>query len=119
MSDDVLKRILAARYAAAWKAALKPTADYVRATVLVDIPALPAGFYRILAGADEGFTAGANKIQYAQLWVSDLGLVTRGFGDSVQGVIVRNQTGEPAPGAGSKVWLSQLEKLRLPYNGRS
>jgi uncharacterized protein YfaS (alpha-2-macroglobulin family) len=121
MSDDVLKRILAARYAAAWKAALKPTADYVRATVLVDIPALPAGFYRILAGADEGFTAGANKIQYAQLWVSDLGLVTRGFGDSVQGVIVRNQTGEPAPGAEatSYQWNSRESLYRKEASART
>jgi hypothetical protein len=99
MSDDILKRLMAAAPAAAWKAALKPTTDYKRTTALADIPALPAGFYRILASADEGFTGGANKIQSASLWVSDLGLVTRGIGGSVQGFVVRNEAGEPVPDA--------------------
>ena len=99
MSDEALKRILAARPAAAWKAALKPTADYKKTTSLVDMPALPAGYYRILASNVESFAAGPNKVQATSIWVSDLGLVTRAIGGGLQGIVVRGEGGEPLAGA--------------------
>jgi len=99
MSDPVLAKLLAAEPAAAWQAVLRPTADYKSTTALADVPPLKPGFYRILASATESFSSAKNKIQSASLWVSDLALVTRGIDGSVQGFILRNETGDPVPGA--------------------
>jgi uncharacterized protein YfaS (alpha-2-macroglobulin family) len=99
MPDAVLVKLLAAEPAAVWKTSMKPTADYKSTTTLADIPPLKPGFYRILASANESFMSPKNKVQVATLCVSDLGLVTRGSDGSVQGLVVRNEAGEPVGGA--------------------
>ena len=98
-SDEHIRLILTRPAAAAWTAALKPTADYKTTSTLITAPALKSGFYWILASAKNDFSSTGNKIVATSVWVSELGVVTGGPGTGIEGLAVHNASGEPVPGA--------------------
>jgi hypothetical protein len=112
MSDETVERVIARPAQAQWSVKLEPTSDYRTRTAVVDVPPLPPGFYRIVAGCREDFAREANKIQAVQVWSSPLGLVMTGTEGAVRGFVVQNGPGNPVRGA-------EVTLYRWDYNSRS
>lgn len=115
--DEYVKQLLGRPAEAEWKAALKPTSDYKTNAALIDMPALNPGFYRILASFDPKFSSSQNKIETASLWVSDLGVVTGGQGGGIEGLVVRNGSGEPVAKASVALWEWEYNQNLLISRG--
>jgi uncharacterized protein YfaS (alpha-2-macroglobulin family) len=110
MNQDLIEGYLALPPAAAWSVTLPPTADYQPRTQKVELPALEPGFYRLLASADRGFSREKNKIEAGSFWVSAWGLVLGGPGAAIEGFVVRNQGGDPVPGATVAIYEWDYDK---------
>jgi hypothetical protein len=95
MRDESVRGLLGREPAAQWTAALPPTADYKERETLVDLPALPPGFYRLLVSFNKNFSATKNKVQTASIWVGDLGIISGGLNGLVDGIVVRASSGKP------------------------
>lgn len=95
-----------------WTADLPATPDYKDRTE--DVPApkgLKPGFYFIVASPDANFGDNANVVSAADVWVSDLALVTRnewGKG-KVEAFVLAAKTGEPIAGATVRTWVRQQD----------
>ncbi|HOI45032.1 MAG TPA: MG2 domain-containing protein, partial [Candidatus Aminicenantes bacterium] len=98
-SETRIGKLLARQPDAAWTSPLKPTEDFKETTALINIRPLEPGFYRLLVSSRADFSEKANKLQYASLWVSGLGLVSTGGGGAPGGYVVRNDSGEPVASA--------------------
>jgi uncharacterized protein YfaS (alpha-2-macroglobulin family) len=105
LSDEYVLAALKRKPAAEWAVDLKPTTDYKTAEALAPLPALKPGYYLILASLKKDFSFAANKVQADSFWVSGLGLVLRSSGrNRAQGIVVRNEGGEPVRGAGLDIY---------------
>jgi len=104
---DIQQKLLAAKPALAWEAALPATEDFKPRTEKLPAPtALKPGLYAVFASADPGFGETNNQVSVANIWVSDLALVLRTRHDrAVQsGFVLDARTGEPVAGATVRLW---------------
>jgi hypothetical protein len=99
MNDERVQRLIAKKPEAEWKRSLPPAPDYKSKSVILDLPALKPGFYRMLVSHSPSFGRGNNKIESASFWVSGLGVVTGGAGSGLTGLVVDALTGDPQAGA--------------------
>jgi hypothetical protein len=105
LNDQERREILAKTPALAWSAKLPPTADFKEKTFEVAAPEnLKPGFYFIAASHDEGFGEKDNFVSMADVWVSDLALVTRTRGGNIEGFVLEANSGEPVTRAEISVW---------------
>jgi uncharacterized protein YfaS (alpha-2-macroglobulin family) len=84
---------------------LPATADFKEKSF--DVPApekLKPGYYFIAASHDAGFREGNNIVSMTDVWISDLAMVTRTRGGSIEGFITEANSGEPVTGAAVSVW---------------
>jgi len=94
ISRSSVQKMLLRKTVRQWSVGLKPTPDYNEKKMLVSIPALKPGFYRIFASFNENFSKKNNKIEYCPLWVSEIGLITRAREKRLEGYVVHNGTGK-------------------------
>jgi len=100
LSQEYVETSLKKKPAAEWTVDLKPTADYKTAEALAPLPALKSGYYLVVASLKKDFSFASNKVQAASFWVSGLGLILSSSDRSqVSGIVVRNEGGQPVPGA--------------------
>jgi len=104
---DIQQKLLAAKPALAWEAALPATADFKERTEKLSAPAsLKPGFYAVFASANADFGETNNQVSVATIWVSDLALVLRTRHDRAaqSGFVLDARTGEPVAGATVRLW---------------
>ncbi len=89
-------KLLAQKPEAEWTAQLKPTDDYKTRSASIALPALKPGFYRVFASYKKDFSKGQNCLEYCNLWVSSIGLVTRVRDENIEGFVVNSESGIPA-----------------------
>jgi uncharacterized protein YfaS (alpha-2-macroglobulin family) len=105
LSDEERKEILARKPALEWSENLPPTTDYQEKTFSSPAPSdLKPGFYFIVASHNRTFDARENMISMADVWVSELALVTRQRGGDIEGFVLQANSGEPISGAEVSVW---------------
>ena len=105
LSEQERREILARKPALEWSSKLPPTTDYKEKTFATPAPeSLKPGFYFIAASHDPKFGEGNNIISMADVWVSDLALVTRMHDGRIEGFVLKADAGEPVTGAEVSVW---------------
>ncbi|MGA2555027.1 MAG: alpha-2-macroglobulin family protein [Verrucomicrobiota bacterium] len=105
MNEEERRAFLAKAPALAWSAKLPPTPDFKEKTFEVNAPqTLKPGHYFIAASHEEGFGEGGNMVSMAEVWVSDLALITRTRGGNIEGFVLNANSGEPVSGAEVSVW---------------
>jgi hypothetical protein len=105
LNDKERKDVLAKKPALEWSKKLPPTEDYKERTESFDAPTdLKPGFYFILASHDPGFGEKENIVSIADVWVTDLALVTRQRAGLLEGFVLQAGSGEPISGAEASVW---------------
>ena len=98
MSDEELSAVLQRKPISEWTIPLESTADFKNTELLVDLPALTAGYYLVLASGRKDFSREDNKIQYCRFWVSSLAMVCRGRADKCEGHVLDADSGLPRRG---------------------
>jgi uncharacterized protein YfaS (alpha-2-macroglobulin family) len=94
-----IDRLLKQAPAAQWTVQLKPTDDYRARKVMVDMPELPTGFYRIFASYRKDFTRPGNCLEHSMVWISDISLITRLQNENISGLVVETLSGNPVKNA--------------------
>jgi hypothetical protein len=104
INEDVLKALLAKRPVKEWSIDLEETKDFDFKDIETPIPALPYGFYRIIASSEKDFPlnprSDMNKsvLSHVSFWVTDTTLLIKPGTNSVLGLAVDSKTGEPLGG---------------------
>ena len=65
---------------------------------------LRPGYYFIAASHDENFGEKDNIVSMADVWVSDLAIITRSRAANIEGFVLEANSGEPVIGAEVSVW---------------
>ena len=105
LNHDERKEVLAKTPAFEWSETLPPTLDFKERTFAATVPAhLKPGFYFIAASHDPKFGENDNVVSLADVWVSDLSLVTRERAGQLEGFVLQARSGEPVAGAQVAVW---------------
>lgn len=107
LEDRQDQRLLAARPARAWSADLPATEDYKQKVQRLPIPDdLSLGSYFLISSAREDFSQQDNQLGIAEVWVSNLALVSRSMtGEGViAGHVLDARTGTPISGVTVQAW---------------
>ena len=105
LNEQERKTILAKAPALEWSEKLPPTTDYKEKTFHSLAPdKLKPGFYFIVASHDPKFGEKENLVSMADVWVSDLSLVTRERAGLMEGFVLESGSGEPIQGVEISVW---------------
>lgn len=105
LNQQERREVLAKAPALEWSEALPPTRDYQERTFAATAPGnLKPGFYFIAASHDPEFGESDNVVSLADVWVSDLSLVTRQRAGRLEGFVLHARSGEPIAGAKVSVW---------------
>lgn len=98
-----------------WSENLPPTTDYKERTFATKAPSsLEPGFYFIAASHDPQFGETDNVVSLADVWVSDLALVTRQRNGKLEGLVLQAGSGEPIKRANILVWHLDQNGNRIP-----
>jgi hypothetical protein len=99
------KEVLSVTPALTWSSKLAPTTDFQEHTVQLPAPAtLKPGFYFIAASHNPEFSETNNQVSLADVWVTDLALITAERADRLEGFVLDANSGEPLSGATVNVW---------------
>ena len=105
LSQKEKEEILATHPVLEWSEKLPPTSDYQEKKFTADAPqTLKPGFYFIASSHDPAFGRQANIVSLADIWVSDLALVTRTHEGYLEGFVLTANSGEPLAEAEVAVW---------------
>lgn len=105
LTDRERRDLIASRPALEWSAALPATSDFQERRHDVPAPtSLAPGYYFIAASHNPGFTDDNNQVSLADIWVSELALVTRQRDGLLEGFVLEALSGEPRPGAEVAAW---------------
>ncbi len=105
LNDQERREILAKAPALQWSATLPPTPDFKEKTFEVEAPEkLKPGYYFIASSHEEKFGEKDNIVSMAEVWVSDLALITRTRAGNLEGFVLEANSGEPVSGAEIAVW---------------
>jgi hypothetical protein len=105
LNEAERKEVLAKKPALEWSQTLPPTSDYKEKTFSLTAPdTLRAGFYFIIASHRKDFGESENQISIADVWVSDLAMVTRQRSGKLEGFVLEAISGEPVNFAEVSVW---------------
>jgi uncharacterized protein YfaS (alpha-2-macroglobulin family) len=105
LTDQERRAFLAKAPAMTWSAKLPPTPDFKEKTFEAGAPEnLKPGYYFIAASHDEGFGEKNNMVSMAEVWVSELALITRTRDGNIEGFVLEANSGEPVRGAEISVW---------------
>ncbi|MEX0702968.1 MAG: MG2 domain-containing protein, partial [Planctomycetales bacterium] len=110
------REVLSKRPQKEWSVTLPATPDYKERGESLPVPGdLPRGFYFLLASHDEDFGAADNVVQFCDVWVGDLALVTRVRNGSLQleGFVLNAGSGAPLAGADVEVWMHSQNRFSL------
>lgn len=94
LPQAIIQKMLEQKAVQQWSINLKPTTDYREKKTLVRIPPLKSGFYRIFASFKDDFSREKNKIQHSPIWISNIGLVSRGRENNLEGYVVNSRSGK-------------------------
>lgn len=102
--EKLIKEYLRKKKIEEWTITLKNDGDFQRHEAEVKIPALPSGFYVILAGSNKKFRHEKEAVAYAQCWVSNISYINRTNEKSeVEYHILDRTTGMPLKKAKAQV----------------
>jgi uncharacterized protein YfaS (alpha-2-macroglobulin family) len=105
LNQQEQRDVLAKTPALEWSEKLPPTDDYKEKVFTATAPdKLKPGFYFIVASHDPNFGQTENQVSVADVWVSDLALVTRERDANIEGFVLEANSGEPVSGAEISVW---------------
>ncbi len=105
LSDAERREILRRTPALEWSEQLPPATDYKEKPFSSPAPdKLKPGFYFIAASHDPRFSEQTNIVSLADVWVTDLALVTRQRDGALEGFVLEANSGEPISGAELSVW---------------
>lgn len=114
MNEKEKREVLARKPALEWSVQLPAVTDYKSKTFSAEAPgSLKPGFYFILASADPAFGEKGNVISMADIWVSDLTLLTRGAAGGLEGFVLNANSGEPVVGAEISTWHLDGQGTRI------
>lgn len=89
-----------------WSHPLPPTTDYRPARVELPVPTdLRPGYYYLATSTRADFGGDDNEVNVADIWVSDLALVTRTRAGRIEGFVLSARSGEPVAGAEVEAWF--------------
>ena len=114
LTDQQRRDMLARTPVLSWSAKLPPSTDFKEKTF--DVPApekLKPGYYYIVSSHEEGFGSRNNPISMADVWVSDLAMVTRTRDGNIEGFLMDANSGEPVSGATVSVWHQDNNRNRV------
>ena len=115
VSDEELKKLLQKKPDAEWSASLKPSADFKQSQILIDLPPLKPGFYRVFASGVKDFSEGDNRIEHCILWISDMSVVSRERAGGCEGFVFKAMSGEALKGATLKLYTIREDYKRDRY----
>ena len=118
LNNEAKHAILSTTPAQEWSEALPATRDFKERTV--SLPAsgkLKPGFYIIVASPEADFRESDNIVSMAQVWVSNLALITRATEGRTEGFLLDAESGEPIPGAEIDVWRLDVLSGRVTEPG--
>ncbi len=98
LNDKQVRQLLAGQALRAWEVELPETPDYKERTEDIDVPALPAGYYRVFASFEPKFLS-SPLVQHTWIWVSAVTLLSRPQPGQIDGFVLDAVSGEPVPGA--------------------
>lgn len=114
LNDAEQKELLARRPALEWSAPLPPTVDFKERVEELPAPtSLKPGFYFLVSSHRADFSEKDNQVAYADVWVSDLGLVVRNHDRNFEGFVLQANSGEPVAGAEVMGWYLDNQGNRI------
>ncbi len=114
LNNDEQADLLKMKPVLEWSEKLPPTADYKEHVFAAKAPmTLAKGYYFIVASVDPGFARNDNQIAIADIWVSNLALVTRNRDGKVEGFVLQANSGEPVAGMTVEPWGWDQEGRRV------
>ncbi len=97
-----------------WSAALPATKDYQQRLFSTAAPTtLKPGYYFIFASHDANFGESENQVSMADVWVSELALITRQRVGLFEGFVLEAASGEPIAGAEVNAWCLDQNGKRI------
>ncbi len=111
------KALLTQRAVKSWSADLPKTEDYQEHLQQIPSPVdIPPGSYFLIASHSPAFNDVDNQVSFAEVWESDLAIVTRNHqGDGlVDGFILDANSGMPIAGASVRVWRRNEQNQLAP-----
>jgi hypothetical protein len=102
--EEDVKLMLRRDPVAQWSETLPVTDDYKTRQTRLKLPPLEPGLYMVLASFREDFSDEGNKIQYAIIQVSRIGMVLRPRDNQIEGLVVESRTGKPWPDIQLQLW---------------
>lgn len=128
INEQTLQELLATKPTKAWAVDLPATTDYQLREESIPAPLdVPLGSYFLLASENADFSAGDNQISAAEVWRSDLAIVSRSRNGEgiVEGLVLDAISGNPIQGASVQAWnrgnrneTQSLKVVRTDRDGR-
>ena len=111
------RTLLARRPLQRWSSDLRRTNDYQSRVEQIPIPEdVPPGSYYLLASHNAEFNDVDNQVSVAEVWVSDLALVTRNHQGRglIDGFLLQADDGTPISGGTVRVWRRGSQNAYIP-----
>ncbi len=114
LTREEIEDLVKLKPALEWKETLASTPDFKERAAAVRAPvSLAKGYYFIVASPDVAFRQRDNQISIADVWVSELALVTRMRDGRIEGFVLQANSGEPVSGALVEPWRRDQEGRRV------
>ncbi len=117
LSTEERREVLSRKPVLEWSEKLPATADYKERVQALKAPeGLKPGYYFIAASHDPAFGENNNVVSMADVFVTDLALVTRTRDSRLEGFVLKANSGEPIEGAEIAIWHlnNQGERVASP-----
>ncbi|HSU52751.1 MAG TPA: alpha-2-macroglobulin family protein, partial [Candidatus Dormibacteraeota bacterium] len=114
LSEAERRELIRMKPSLEWSQTLPPTTDYKEKDFRIRAPEkLKAGFYFIIASHDPGFGESENIVSVADVWVSELALITRERAGNLEGFVLEANSGEPLSGVDVDIWHMDNQGRRV------
>lgn len=118
--DVRLKKYLALKAEKTWEQALPDDGDYNDHSTEIRIPAMPQGYYVLLACNDATFPASSALVVANSFWMSTISYLSRNDTNGNNEIVVlQRETGQPLPGVKVKSFYREYNSMTRKYESKS
>lgn len=116
-TEEYLEKIMAYQPIQQWEQNLKDDNDHQLHRMEINIPALPAGYYIIIAGSDKNFKTQDHSVWYGGFGVSDISYADRRNweDESIEITVMDRNNGSPMPNTKAQIYYKEYNYRTSKY----
>jgi uncharacterized protein YfaS (alpha-2-macroglobulin family) len=118
-SNTHLEGYLKVKPEKSWELSLPDDGDYRQHSAEVKIPAMPAGYYVLLASNDAAFPAKSAVVNYMEFWVSNISYITSNIKGINEVMVVHRETGQPLAGVKVQVFYRDYNSNTRKWDSKA